>query len=145
VKRKTEEPVPPRDFAAAAALCGINEETLRGLFHGRYRVEPNAYTHQHKVRGSSYQVVAVALLQNATGRTLLENDQLVVYRTHAESWWVRHIEEFEDGRFELLRRPQVMPDPLTTELADFVPAHYPDTAGVSVRVGLLRRILKRLT
>lgn len=134
----------PSETTQAAALCGLDPDVLDGLKSGRYRIESNVFTHRHVARGSDYQVVATALLQNATGRKLVEGDEFVVYRTHAESWWIRHREEFDDGRFELLRRPKVMADPLANELQRFVHDGFPDGFRISVPLGLLRRLLRRI-
>ena len=56
--------------------------------------------YRHKQRGGSYAVVGRARLQ--TNRQLRDEEPLVIYRGDDGTLWARPIEEFCDGRFELL-------------------------------------------
>ncbi len=80
---------------AMKSLLSLAREGLRARQAGEWRP-----THRHKKRGSLEQVIGHASLQNATGRILAEADELVIYRDDEGRWWARHIEEFNDGRFE---------------------------------------------
>ncbi len=55
---------------------------------------------RHKVRGSVVAEVARGHAQCST-RPICEMAPVVIY-THDGEWWVRHVEEFDDGRFEVL-------------------------------------------
>lgn len=55
---------------------------------------------RHKKRGTEYDVIARGELQ--TSRELVDGDELFAYRGDDGRWWFRHIDEFEDGRFEEL-------------------------------------------
>lgn len=56
--------------------------------------------YRHRRRDSSYTVVGRASLQ--TNRPLGDDETLVIYRGKDGALWARPLEEFCDGRFELL-------------------------------------------
>lgn len=59
---------------------------------------------RHKKRGTSYYEIGLARLQVAPTTILIDGSMLVVYRSvDDDSLWVRHRDEFLDGRFERLK------------------------------------------
>jgi hypothetical protein len=56
--------------------------------------------YRHKQRGSCYTVVGRASLQ--ANRPVDDEEVLVIYRGKDGKLWARLVEEFRDGRFELL-------------------------------------------
>lgn len=59
-------------------------------------------THRHVKRGSEYEVIARAEVQNSGGLPIREGDLLVIYQGDIGDTWARPIGEFQDGRFEEL-------------------------------------------
>lgn len=60
---------------------------------------------QHVKRGTAYDVIGRASLQNATGKQLSEADAIVIYRDLEGCLWAREEGEFTDGRFARLSAP----------------------------------------
>lgn len=60
----------------------------------------NGDVYRHTRRGSSYTVVGRASLQ--TANLVRDNEVLVIYKGENGELWARPIQEFCDGRFELL-------------------------------------------
>lgn len=58
--------------------------------------------HQHKKRGSFYELIADATFQ-VDGD--LDMEKVKVYVDHAGTWWVRPAYEFNDGRFTTIEIP----------------------------------------
>lgn len=58
---------------------------------------------RHKKRGSTYTVVGTAEVQSSN--PVNEGDRLVVYRGEDGRLWARPVDEFTDGRFELVHAP----------------------------------------
>ncbi len=54
---------------------------------------------RHKKRGTAYEEIGRAELQDATG-SATEGCTLVIYRGEDGKLWARQENEFEDGRFE---------------------------------------------
>ncbi len=54
---------------------------------------------QHVKRGSLYVEIGTATAQIASGRPIVEDDKLVIYRGEAGALWARRVSEFHDGRF----------------------------------------------
>lgn len=59
-------------------------------------------THRHLKRGTAYQVVGIAALQDASGLGVREGMGLMIYRDEGGALWAREAGEFNDGRFEPL-------------------------------------------
>lgn len=57
-------------------------------------------THRHVKRGTSYEVIGEAELQQASRFGPTEGDRLTIYRGEDGKLWARASSEFEDGRFE---------------------------------------------
>lgn len=68
-----------------------------------FRDLPTMAQWRHRVRGSVVDVVAHGRAQAATG-PIGDMDRVTIYR-HNEEWWVRRVEEFEDGRFDRMGPP----------------------------------------
>jgi hypothetical protein len=67
--------------------------------------------HRHVTRGTSYEVVGVATLNNATAQKLECGAQLVVYVGTADGQlWAREAGEFSDGRFWPVAKPEACCD-----------------------------------
>lgn len=58
--------------------------------------------YRHRKRGTEYEVIATAQLQDARGDRVPEGDLLVIYRGDDGRCWARRWSEFGDGRFERL-------------------------------------------
>lgn len=56
--------------------------------------------YRHTRRGGSYIVIGHARLQ--TARSVGDDDALVIYKGEGGELWARPVQEFCDGRFELL-------------------------------------------
>lgn len=56
--------------------------------------------YRHKVRGTEYEAIGTAELQNARAFDLRDGDRLVIYRGESGQLYARHHIEFNDGRFE---------------------------------------------
>jgi hypothetical protein len=81
---------------AAARLRGGEREEVAPPAHNDVGVEH----YRHKVRGTTYEIVGVAELQDAGGQGRCEGAQLVIYRGPNGIMWAREKSEFHDGRFE---------------------------------------------
>lgn len=57
-------------------------------------------SYRHKKRGTSYENVAYAFLQ--TEKPIVDGVELKIYRDITGKVWARPVEEFFDGRFEVL-------------------------------------------
>lgn len=55
---------------------------------------------KHKERGTTYERIGGALVQNSGGGRICEGDVLTVYRGEDGQLWARPSHEFHDGRFE---------------------------------------------
>jgi len=71
----------------------------QGLSEASQTVAPPARW-KHKKRGTIYEVLGVASVQQATDQQLYDFAPVVVYRGEDGMLWVRHEREFMDGRFE---------------------------------------------
>lgn len=60
---------------------------------------------RHKKRGSDYEEVGEALLQNSYNLHLPDNAILMIYRSQDGHLYARPIDEFNDGRFDALPAP----------------------------------------
>jgi hypothetical protein len=54
---------------------------------------------KHNKRGGVYEVIAETMLQVADGRTLGDGTPIYVYKGSDGQYWVRAVDEFNDGRF----------------------------------------------
>src|ERR1044072_7176753 len=70
----------------------------------KHVIEGNALpTYRHKKRGTYYTLIGQAEVQSS--RPIVEGDILTVYLAVVdESLWTRPVEEFNDGRFEQIKR-----------------------------------------
>lgn len=59
------------------------------------------FTHKHLKRGSFYHEVATGSVQSS--RPIIEGDRLTIYLAEDGTWWLRPVDEFNDGRFEKLK------------------------------------------
>lgn len=59
----------------------------------------------HLKRGTVYEVIGYAELQNGNVKGLREGAELVVYRGEDGKLWARECSEFHDGRFVPLTEP----------------------------------------
>lgn len=59
-----------------------------------------ALRYRHKARGTEYDLVGTAELQDATGNGVPEGALLAIYRGDDGKLWARRHSEFGDGRFE---------------------------------------------
>lgn len=65
--------------------------------------------YRHEKRGTDYQIVGIAKLQNGGGHPLFDDAPLVVYRGDDGQLWARHEKEFTDGRFKEIEN--IIPSP----------------------------------
>ncbi len=56
--------------------------------------------YRHKLRGTTFTVIGNALTEDSTSRILTEGAPAIVYMDEADRLYVRHADEFFDGRFE---------------------------------------------
>lgn len=54
---------------------------------------------RHKKRGSLYQEIGRGFCQ-VSSQPIEEGSPVVIYKGIDGQFWVRHVKEFEDGRFE---------------------------------------------
>jgi hypothetical protein len=90
---------PLRDIAANRADSPM---TTREVNEARQYKPYRPHFVLHKKRGSSYRVDHIEA-EVQSSRQLVEGDTVVVYVSAAGKAWVRPTDEFNDGRFELLR------------------------------------------
>lgn len=86
-------------------ISALDEEALMRVSDRINSEYLNAFipSHKHIERGSTYEVIATGLLQNATNHTFKEGDALVAYKDEGGIAWFRHEPEFKDGRFSKLK------------------------------------------
>lgn len=84
----------PVEIAAVAKLLDAEIAELRALTTWRP-------THRHVKRGSEYMIVGAAELQASTD-DLVDGSEMIVYRGKDGRIWCRQVDEFNDGRFEVL-------------------------------------------
>jgi len=65
-------------------------------------------THRHLGRGTTYEVIGEARLQQAGQFGPVEGDSITVYRGEDGQLWCRAQSEFEDGRFVSLSTPDAL-------------------------------------
>lgn len=65
--------------------------------------------YQHVKRGTVYEVVGEAKVQDAGDRGIVEGDVVVVYRGDDGQLWAREYSEFHDGRFAALAAAPTIP------------------------------------
>ena len=70
---------------------------------------------QHVKRGTEYEIIGVAELQNGNVKGLREGASLAVYRGDDGKLWAREEGEFSDGRFRL---SALQPRPASTVRAE---------------------------
>ena len=73
---------------------------------------------QHVKRGTAYEVLGVAELQNGNVKGLREGARLAVYRGDDGKLWAREEGEFTDGRFRLTFTTPTLGDSLATSVAE---------------------------
>lgn len=64
---------------------------------------------KHVKRGSLYVEIGTATAQIASGRPIVDDDKLVIYRGEAGALWARRASEFHDGRFVEPRTEELEP------------------------------------
>lgn len=58
--------------------------------------------YRHKLRGTTFTVIGRAMTEVSTSRILTEGAPAIVYKDDADRLYVRHADEFHDGRFEAM-------------------------------------------
>lgn len=79
----------------------IEWDSLRNV---RPMVTIDGGEHRHLKRGSEYVMIGQGSLQNAREVILKEGDSMSVYLDDDGDLWVRATEEFNDGRFETIKK-----------------------------------------
>jgi hypothetical protein len=121
--------------------------------------------YRHKARGTEYDLIGTAELQDASGQRVEEGALLAIYRGDDGKLWARRCAEFGDGRFERLPLASASPtaaadmpgladdvstlDVFLAAYADYsdgeVIASVVDPADDLLTLGALRRILSALS
>lgn len=65
--------------------------------------------YRHKKRGSVYELVGVGQLQASDISLLKDDAPMTIYEDETGKLWVRHRDEFLDGRFEEIKEKECLP------------------------------------